>query len=75
MSNWAWIMLALIVIVAGASWQAFILAPGMKTRGRKSLRARRADKWRARDDHHAGGDGADAGPGAGNGDGGNGGGD
>jgi len=66
MNNWVWIILALVVIVAGASWQAFALASRMKTRGRKSLRARRADKWRARSEYadhqsRSGGERSDAG--------------
>lgn len=50
MTSWLFVIVALLVIAAGASWQVFRIASRTKAGGRRSLRARRAEAARTRRD-------------------------
>ena len=47
MNEWVWITLGVLVLAAGISLQAYMLAAKTRDRRRKSIRARRAEHLRA----------------------------
>jgi hypothetical protein len=60
MAVWIGIVIALVVIIAGGSWQTWRLAGGARGPARRSLRARRAAIWRRRRAEAAEADGGEA---------------
>jgi hypothetical protein len=45
-NEWLWITIGVLVIAAGACWQAYALAAKTREQRRKSVRARRAERLR-----------------------------
>lgn len=65
MKNAIWIVLGLLVLAAGACWEAYRLSSATRHRKRRSLRARRAELWRRRREEAEQADGRDPEAGAG----------